>query len=187
MKQRLGYFKWISVMMVVLLLASVSMASATEGKAKETSKKSSANLSRESQLENKARLRLESQALLKEIKQQALQVKQLSRSVEVLNGQLQKQLQQVQKNKIRLTPQEVQILREHLQVVRNSSQRLVAGERNYKQAQQQYQQYQQLTNPTMIETLVTIKSAQEQKIQELTALQTELQKLTGFLGVKSKS
>lgn len=178
------YRKWIKLIIITVIITSCSLAGAKEGIAMaQATRAIGGNEARE---ESKV-LRAEVQTLQNEVKKQAVQVKQLSRTVEQLNSQLQRQLNQVQKNKIKLSAQEVQLLREHLQLVRVSSQRLADGEQRDKQAQQQWKQHQgtpySLASKNALEA---VKTAQAQKIKELTSLKGELQQLTSLLVGKGR-
>lgn len=179
--------KLLSCILVVGLLLSFPLTLSADGKQKQEFKKQSVpNINQEQRQENKAMLRTEQQTRINTIKEQAVQVKQLTQSVAQLNRQLQKQLTQIQKNKVKLTPAEIQQLKDHLQKVRTSTENLSSQEQKYKQAYQQWQKSRQTSQTTdSLQALDSVRTAQEQKINQLKALQQELQSLIMFLNQRS--
>lgn len=166
----------------MMMLVSGTGAGATEGKGAGVLKGSHGK----KVYDRQDQMRKESQALLKEINEQRLEIQCQSKSVEQLNRQLQQQLIKVQKDKSTLTSEDIKTLRSYLQSVRDSSQRLRAGDQSFNTAQKQWKQNRgkQTDQALARQSLEAVKSAQAEKIKELAALQDELKKLNGLLAAK---
>ncbi|MGE5381181.1 MAG: hypothetical protein ACM3NT_08990 [Methylocystaceae bacterium] len=182
---RSSKIKWISLILMVIFLSSGSLAWARENKLGQPERRQVTTQVRSLKMfgNDREQIRQERKKLLTEIKEQSVQVKQLSRSVKQLNLQLKKQIMQMKKGKTQLSAGEIQSLREGLTMVRESSQKLAAEEKKYKQAEQRWRKYQMQPDSDLVTLLETVKTTQEQRINNLTALQTELQNLITLLEI----